>query len=298
MNTYFHKDTCPHCGAFYDSVEKTCPECGQQNEAKRDIHAFDHQLNVGIPFQIIFFLLGLVGQQLLGILLSLLVQNVFLSFHPTATREELVAFVESGGYSMGINTAIYVILAGLFFLFLGLRKQLLPLFRSFKGWKPIVAGVVGFAAIYVAGLLYSIITSIILNLAGIPNPGVNANESALRAMTAEFPILCIVVFGIIGPFCEEVCYRVGLFSFLSRLGKVLAYLLAAVIFGLIHFDWDCFGAADGGVSLLREFINLPTYIGAGAALCFIYDRFGFGASYTAHSLNNLFSIILTITIKE
>ena len=92
---------------------------------------------------------------------------------------------------------------------------------------------------------------------------------------------------------EEMGYRVGLFGFCSRLGKFAAYAISGVVFGLAHFDIEALTAGDSA-RLIVEFANLPSYIGAGLFLGFIYDRFGLAASYTAHTLNNVVSLITTL----
>ena len=95
---------------------------------------------------------------------------------------------------------------------------------------------------------------------------------------------------------EECAYRVGLFGLASRLGKPLGYILTGLVFALIHFD---FGAAfnfgpEGFASAVLEWLNLPIYLFSGLAFTFVYDKVGFGASVTAHTLNNMFSIGMNI----
>ena len=48
-------------------------------------------------------------------------------------------------------------------------------------------------------------------------------------------VLGVILFGIIGPIVEEFGYRVGLFNFLNRTNKIIAYCACGLIFGLIHF---------------------------------------------------------------
>ncbi len=113
-------------------------------------------------------------------------------------------------------------------------------------------------------------------------------------MVKAVPVFSFIVFGLIGPFCEEVTYRVGLFGFLGRFNKVVAYLGTALIFGFIHFGWSAIWSPAYPGHLVVELINLPPYIGAGAAFCFLYDRWGFGAAFLAHATNNVFSVITSM----
>lgn len=292
MKTYFRVDHCPECGKSNDCLEPTCPHCGHQDEEKRSIKGFEHQCVLAWPFQLTLFLVGFLGQMILGVIVSVIVRTIYVSTHPGYTPEELQNYLSSVDTQFLLNSIIYVIVFVALLLILGFRKKLPALFKSFAKWQAPVFGLVGFLAIFAAGMVYSLIVNAIFTATGTPLPGVNANESSLRAMIAAWPLPCLLVFGLIGPFCEEVGYRVGLFGFMSRLGKPLAYILSALVFGFIHFDWGCFG--QGSAAIIREVTNINVYIGSGAALCYIYDRFGFGASFTAHALNNLVSIGINI----
>ena len=110
-------------------------------------------------------------------------------------------------------------------------------------------------------------------------------------MVKTYPLLSVLILGFLGPAVEEFTYRVGLFSFLTRVHKALAYAVTIVIFGLIHFDFTATGA-----NMVNELIHLPIYMFSGAALCVLYDFMGLSASLSAHVTNNLLSIIPTILL--
>ena len=120
--------------------------------------------------------------------------------------------------------------------------------------------------------------------------GSNNNEEGITSITTLFPVLSLLIFGIIGPFVEEITYRVGLFNLLRKWNRVLAYLGTALIFGLIHFD---FKATD----IVTEFINLPSYVVSGLLLCYFYEYAGFEASFLAHVTNNVFAISAQIILR-
>ena len=260
----------------------------------RDFHAFDHHVRDAFGWQIAYFLIQLVGFQLLGVFIGLFAQIGFMVSHSSASSEEASAFLKDINVQFTVTAIAYLIVCGMFFLFFGVRKKYGSLFASFKDYRNYLWGLLGGAGLLGFQILYSVLISFIFKAAGYEAPGVNANESSIRAMCQSLPVLCIIVFGVIGPFTEEIGYRVGLFGFTARFGKVLAYVLSAVIFGFIHFNWAALFTPELQATLPVEFANLPAYIIPGIGLAFLYDRFGLAASFTAHNVNNLYSIISTI----
>ena len=121
--------------------------------------------------------------------------------------------------------------------------------------------------------------------------GVNANEASIDSTTSLYPFLSIVIFGIVGPICEEFTYRVGLFTFIKKYNRVAAYLITALVFGLLHFTFNI-------DTIVTELINLPSYIVSGLLLCYFYDYKGFGASTIAHITNNLFALLMQLILSS
>ena len=115
----------------------------------------------------------------------------------------------------------------------------------------------------------------------------NQNQNNVVSILTAYPALSIIILGLVGPFCEECTYRLGLFNVLKRWNSAIAYILSALIFGAIHFNWQNIGSAI-------EWLNLPPYIVSGLLFALAYDKFGFGASYLAHALNNTISCTLSI----
>ena len=120
---------------------------------------------------------------------------------------------------------------------------------------------------------------------------VGGNETGIRSVIDIFPIASVFIFGIIGPMCEELTYRVGLYGLVKRFNKYLAYAVTGIIFGLLHFDWS---AAD----LVNEAIILPSYVFSGIAFSVAYELFGLPCSWTAHAFNNLFVVIGHIIVTR
>ncbi len=115
------------------------------------------------------------------------------------------------------------------------------------------------------------------------NTGIGGNESSIRGVIARYPVASIFIFGLIGPMCEELTYRVGVFNLIKRWKRVAAYIVTGLLFGFIHMDFKG--------NILTEFILLPTYVAPGLLLSFAYDLFDLPCSYTAHITNNLIVVI-------
>lgn len=294
MKTYFRRTICQKCNSSHDPIEDKCPRCGEPNPEFTDYDPFKFHLRDTIPWQILYFVIGWLGFQLLGITIQIIIQAGFGISHPEATKEELVAFMNTVGVNFAITGIAYLLLFGAFILVLCLRKRIHGLLKTFTNWLPYVVGIGGGIALLGVSLTYGLLADALMKLANIV-PSVNENESAVRAMVQGFPVLSIFLFGIIGPFCEEITYRVGLFGFTSRLGKILAYIISSLIFAFIHFGWTTlFGGTRDDI--LIELINIPSYIIAGLGLALLYDRCGFCASFLAHVTNNMVSVISNLIV--
>ena len=292
MKTYFRRKTCSECRCAYDSIGEKCPKCGHPNPEFERGYPFEHHLRDTFPWQIGYLLLGYLGFQALGLFISLIFQTVYTSSHPGATAAEISSYMSQVNVSFAVTGGAYAILFAAFVLILSLRRKIPALVKSFAHWIPYVVGIGGGIALLGISIAYSFLAEAICKAANV-TPSPNENESAIRLMTQAFPALSIIVFGLIGPFCEEMGYRVGLFGLTSRLGKVAAYVISAFVFGAIHFGWDILGGGNRD-AIIIEIVNFPSYLIAGFGLCFIYDRCGFAASFLAHATNNLVSVIVQL----
>ena len=116
----------------------------------------------------------------------------------------------------------------------------------------------------------------------------NHNQITLNQGMSDQPLLALIMSVVLAPFTEEIGYRLGIFGGIRKYSRVLAYVICALIFGLIHFDFSASGDA-----MLIELINLPAYVLAGLLLCFYYDYTNsLATSITAHAFNNLFVFIV------
>lgn len=289
MDLYFGNRYCEHCGKAYDRKISVCPYCKEGNPDRRT-HAFDQQIHLPWYKELVFFLLGIVGLALIVNLIAIVEMPLYAAAHPELSGSELSAsfsaYMDSGQGLFSLYSWAYPIL----FLIVCLLfwKSWKQIAKSFASWKGLLMGVAVFVAIFAFEMAYNQIASLILNSAGV-TPSVNENQNNLNSMIVLYPVSSLIIFGILGPFVEEAAYRVGLFGLSTRLGKVTAYILTIIVFSLIHFDFGCFGSSE---SMIIEFVNLPVYMFSGFAFSFAYDKFGLGCSYTAHMINNVFSVLI------
>ena len=154
---------------------------------------------------------------------------------------------------------------------------------QFKSWKPYV-----FAIAFAVGMnLFNAFYTTIVDLFYPIKAATSGNETGIREIIKAQPAASLFIIGIIGPLCEELAYRVGLFGLLKKVNKVLAYVVAALVFGFLHFDLQ---SGD----IVREFVFLPTYIVPGVLFCVAYDLFGLPCSWAAHVYNNVSAVLLQI----
>ncbi len=273
----FKKKECPYCFRTIEEGEEICPHCNKKLVEKRTNRM------TFLPFrkEIALFFIGLFGFQIVGLLVQLLITVIAASSFSNEADYE--AFMDSAPVAAGVNFGVYLLL--FISLTLVLQKDNIKLAKTFKNWVVPVAAIVGFITIIIFNYSYNIFLSLIGY--SINN---NANESSIEAVVSSYPLMSILVFGIIGPICEEITYRVGLFTLLRRVNMFLGYAVTIFVFAFIHFD---FSSAD----IANELLNLPYYISAAAVFCVLYEKFGFACSLSAHVINNLISIFGSIIVS-
>lgn len=268
---------CPYCGFVQDSVKEVKQEqrVEENKETPKRGKFFDFpNRSIILPtrkyvtlFLSVFLLIRFVG--VLFTLITAYLPNWY--------------FIYSGNYLSAIEFALYLILFAICILIIG--DDIRQILNSFTNKNVVLRGIAfGFAAL--------IITSAVSSFFGLFGSGnANANEEAIDNIAVNYPILSLLVFGIIGPITEEFGYRVGLFSLIRKYNRVLAYILTPLIFGLIHFT------ITGG-DIINELLNLPAYIVAGLLFSYIYEYKGFAASSIAHITNNVIALTIQIIIRK
>ena len=262
------KKECAYCKTHYDGLYDKCPNCGEPNPDK-DSETTKNLSVYPLYKQILFFAVGLIGFQIAGFIISIILY---------------LAYGEDGLNAGVLNFCCYAL------TFAGLICVSIPkfdeLFKSFKTFKPFGMGLAGFGALIAFSTFYS------LFLAAVGyDGGENINETSLVEIIKVYPVLSFVIFGVVGPICEELTYRVGLYTLARRLNRVAAYFITVIVFALIHFNIP--NPFDINV-FINELINLPHYLFAGFVMTYLYDRYGLASSLTAHVTNNLYSIIMSL----
>ncbi len=281
---HYHKESCHSCGQKFDSALIACPNCGTPNEDEKTRRSWKECTPVGPWRELFCFLFGFLGLQIIQIIVQLIVTlvvgNNLASTGLTGNDLEkaILSFLSSGNGLAAIFFPVYSLLFIGFII--ALWKYLPRILARFAKPKTYLA-IVFLIAIYAFDILYG---TLISKYTGGQN---NQNQSNVNSILFAYPALSIIILGIIGPFCEECTYRLGLFNVLKRWNTVAAYILSALIFGAIHFNWTNIGSAI-------EWLNLPPYIISGFLFALAYDKCGFGASYLAHALNNTISLTLMI----
>lgn len=118
-------------------------------------------------------------------------------------------------------------------------------------------------------------------------PELNANQDAINLLTKNYPTIMIFITVIIGPFCEELTYRVGLYNLLSKKNEILGYIISAFIFAFVHIRFE-------DTTFLAEITAFPVYLAISFLLNSTYKKYGLAGSYVAHAFINLVSIIMVL----
>ena len=270
---YFKKTRCTGCESSFDEMLDYCPFCGRKNNENSDFKR-RHPLTF-IPWylELTLALLGLIGFQLFALVFSIV-------FAGTYQEDE-------GRGLMLLNVCSYLAFFLVVFLLLFINSNYRKdIFNKFKIPLAYMWAGIGFGVLIAFSITYGNIVEMIF-----PDIGEGANQTAVNNMVLSYPLISILVVGIIGPICEEAAYRIGLFTLLRRVHPSLAYIGTAIVFGLIHFD---FFNSD----MLTEIVYLQNYIFAGLCFSFIYDKKGIAASTLAHISNNMFSIFAILLASQ
>ena len=264
----FRNKKCSNCDSNYEIVNDTCPFCGAHNEEYETRRVPKNHFWIPIYKELIIFALGIIVLNIISEVLALTLKS---------TITDAVTFV----------TLINGVRYGAVLIFIGvtLIGSYKKLGRHFNKWLPYVVGVSSGFLLIGFTMAYSLTINLFIETT------TNDNQAIANSMVKSYPVLSLLILGFVGPIVEEFTYRVGLFSFLTRVHKAVAYAVTIVIFGLIHFDFTASGS-----TMINELIHLPIYMFSGAVMCVLYDFMGLSASLSAHITNNLLSILPTMLL--
>ena len=264
--SYFKNKECKKCGMSYDELASVCPNCKSLNEDNIEFRNKTKCSFIPPIMQLTAFLIGFIGVYAISFVFNLVFNNIY---------------VQNNALGLTLaNSLTYVVLA----ILLGLTifrfyREFLP---GFKHLRPYVAGLIGFVIIFVFNLLYGWIIS-----AALPNIGVNENQTTSEVIVKFSPIVSVFVLGLLGPICEEITYRLGLYSLLRRKNFALALIVEVFVFAILHVS---FFNSD----FITELVNVPYYLCAALVFTLLYEKEGIAASTSAHVINNLYSVIAVI----
>ena len=257
---------CRNCETYYDPTLEKCPHCYKRNELYLDNELSNHVAFMHPIAQIGLFLggFGFAGMLFIRLILSIFTDHIA----DVAVRSATL-----------ISLAYVFMLIGLAAIVLFTRRKYF--FSRYKRGIDYFYGLIYAITLVLVGSLIGVIVSIFYKVED------NANQSAAVEYANNYPILAFFILGIIGPICEELTYRVGLYSFLRRINKYLAIFVSAIIFAIIHFGFD---AED----IVGELVALPSYIASGIVLAIAYENRGPACSMTAHIIYNIFAFLLML----
>ena len=139
------------------------------------------------------------------------------------------------------------------------------------------------------GMNYALAMVVVMALAFVLSGDfANPNQDAIGTLVdTNFRSTAAIVI-IIAPFLEETLFRGVLFGRMYKRGRILAYTVSALVFGIYHV-WQ-YVAIYGDFSML---IYTLQYIPIGIALAYAYEKSGsIFTSISLHALNNALAFYL------
>ena len=253
---------CSNCGAYYDPTLNECPSCHKTNELREQRHvpdsiAFFHPIaQIGI-FLAGFAFVGMVIYEIIAVLIlkSVSDKNLASALLPLLT------------YIMMLGALLTIV-------FTTRRKAFID---KFKRPFDYLFGLAYAGAIVITGLIIGLIVSQFYKES-------NVNQETVVSLVKNYPILAGILICVLGPICEELTYRVGLYSFLRRINMYLAMAVTTIVFALIHFDF-------GAENIAGELWSLPSYLVCGLLLSIAYEHRGPACSISAHMFYNAASMV-------
>ena len=229
------------------------------------------KINLPAKYQVALFVTGFLLFQIVSAIIALIV-------HTFIEDTKSVEFITT------VNSATYILLA--ITLIVTLWKYLKSILKTFKVVSAIGWGALAFLVMLLLLKGWTIIKDL------LPEPKyLNGNEQGIRDMIRNYPTIAFFVVCVLAPICEELTYRVGLFSLCKRKNRVLAYVVTCIVFTLLHVKYT-------DTDFYSEIIAVPSYLIGAIVLTCSYDYFGLPGSLTTHIINNVINYIVILNTKD
>lgn len=198
--------------------------------------------------------------------LLILLESFILSLFFTLTKNE------SLGYFIGYIVTLLV----LFFIY---RKKLLNDAKNFK--SSIKGTFKHLLIIYITAMILMYISNLVLYYTV---GSIASNETNVRQMIFNSPLLMGISFGIFAPIVEELIFRYPYKE--AKTNKFLKFIIYTLVFAFAHIVGD--------LSLTGILYIIPyTFLSTGIGYSF-YKTDNIYTSMIAHIFNNTFTIIILI----
>lgn len=146
---------------------------------------------------------------------------------------------------------------------------------------------VGIGIVYALAIIANIIVMFIL---GDGNQG-SANQQLFENYLSGQPLAMFIQAVIFAPMLEELLFRGIIFRTLRTKGRLLAHVVAAGLFGLLHVYS---GLLDGDITQL---VHMLPYVLMGLAFGYAYEKKGtIFVPIIIHALNNFIAILLSLLL--
>lgn len=151
------------------------------------------------------------------------------------------------------------------FVLLVFHRWLIKSLRGFteKFWPFVQTLILGFALYYLGGMALNFI---LLLFTEIP---ANANTEMVGSLFSQNQVVMALCTIIVAPIVEETLVRGVVFGSFHKINRYLAYTMSILLFSLMHV-WQYAGTVD----LLTLILNALSYIPAGIALGWTYEKSG------------------------
>ena len=244
------------------------------------------------PYQlIIFFLVGWLGFQLLGLIIELVFELIFKENFIDPETKYVNPLINSF-----FTLVTYLLLAGILvsLLYFFNPSAFKKIVKNFGTKETYLAAIMFFAIYYGLNILVNFLMLAIEKMFNIVINN-SENQAALETMIKVNPFAMIFTTCFLAPICEETTYRLGLYSLLAKKNNILAFIVTVLFFTLIHLDFISPIINNDYSTLANEALNIPGYLVGASILTFAYAKHKrLSDSILTHCFVNSFSMIFIL----